>query len=109
MADVPTISAPTGDALKKWIKSKKYRNNATLALEYDTKYALCLLELHPTVTPDDYGTLGTNISAVAGVNGIRLVTDYHSETEVECPALHSEVVSIIADVNYRDNTPPPPE
>ena len=101
---VITITEPTGDTLTKLIFSKRLRASTSKDLENDTKYAVVLLKLAGAVVPGDYPALKTNIEAIAGIQEVSLLIDH--QTRVSVPEYHTQVMSMRADVNLRDDTPP---
>ena len=104
---ITTITDLTADELAKLAFSKRLKAGASpVDLANDTKYAIVLVELHPTVTPDDYATLKTNLLAVSGIQAADLLIDH--QTRASVPADHTQVLSVRADVTLRDDTPVPP-
>lgn len=101
---ISTITDLTADELTKLAFAKRMRANAQATDLVDgTRYAVVLVELHPTVTPGDYGTLRTNLEAVAGVQDVSLLIDHVTRAAV--PANHTQVLKVRADVTLRDDTP----
>ncbi len=76
------VTDVSADVLEKIAFGKK-RANVQVDLKNDTKYALCLLELYPDVTQDDYATLATNVKAVQGIVDIELVVDHKTEAVIQ--------------------------
>ena len=102
---VNTITEPTGDDLTKLVFAKRLRANSSMDLENDTKYALCVLKLAGAVTPADYPALKTNIIAVTGIQDVDLLIDH--QTKATVPENHTQVLSVAADIQLRDDTPAP--
>lgn len=61
-------------------------------LKPETRYAVVLLELHSAVTEGDYGTLGTDIQAVTGVQDIQLLFDRVTPATVDLPVASDLVI-----------------
>ena len=101
-----TITEPTADEQLKLVFGSRVKAFAREDLKDDTKYAVCILELHPAVTPGDYGTLKTNIEAVAGIQNIALLVDHKTRAEADMPENHTQVLHVEANVKLRDDTPP---
>jgi hypothetical protein len=72
-----TLTEPTADErlVNTYRRGMRLRTKPQ-PLDTDTRYAVCLLELHDDVTTDDYATLKANIEGVAGVRKITLVADH---------------------------------
>ena len=70
-----TLTEPSDDQKQIDVYNRKMRAGNVLDITPGDKYALCLLKLNAGVVPSDYGTLGTNIKAVTGVQDIDLVVD----------------------------------
>ncbi len=99
-----TIIDLTDDEKLKLEFAKRRRAHASKDLADDTKYAVVILSLHPTVVPGDYPTLKAAIIAVTGVTDVDLLIDH--QTRAVVPADHTQVLGIRADVTLRDDTPP---
>ena len=72
---VKTISEPSADQKQKTIYNKHMRAGANVTLDPEEKLAVCLLRLHPAVTPADYARLKAAVEAVTGIELIALLDD----------------------------------
>ena len=102
---VETITALSADELLKLEFQKRLKQNITADLADGTKYAVCLVKLAGAVTPGDYLTLKADIEAVTGVQEVSLLIDH--QTKAAVPADHTQVLSVRADIDLRDDTPGP--
>ena len=94
-----TIAEPTAAQQQKAIYNRGMREAGIVDLELGTKYALCLLRLHPDVDqPGDYATLATCVKAVTGIQGVDLVVDSHG-TPATIPEGHKLVM--VCEANLR--------
>lgn len=84
---------------------KALRENTTEDLEDNTRYAVVLLKLHPTVTPDDYPTLKAAMIDVPGIQDVTLLFD--RQTKATMPANHVQTLHLMVDYQKRDDTPKP--
>lgn len=74
-------------------------------LKDGTLYALCVLELHGDVTPDDYAALGAAIKAITGIQDVTLVIDHKTQAVVQ--ENHTQVCRVRANIELDDRTPKP--
>jgi hypothetical protein len=97
-----TLEEPTADQTIVNTYNKGMARSAQEVLEADTRYALCLLKLHSSVTPGDYATLKAAIEGVTGVQNISLVVDHVTRASV--PA--GKELKAVVEINLRlDNAP----
>ena len=89
-----TIPIPSDDTAQQIAMNRRAKQHASKVLPLNQKLAAVLLELNPAVTPSDYGSLGTQIKAIAGIDGVTLLID--GQTPSSIPAgtelrLHTDV------------------
>lgn len=77
-----TLTEPTADQATINAYNKGMAMAAQEVLDTDTRYALCLLKLHSSVTPGDYAALKAAIEGVTGVMNISLVVDHVTRASI---------------------------
>lgn len=81
-----TLTEPNAEEQVIKTYNREMRVADRIVLELNTKYAICLLKLHPAVTPANYPAIGQAINAVPGVQGITLIIDH--QTRASLPEGH---------------------
>jgi len=99
-----TLLEPTADQQIERIYNTGMAVSEQKVLEADTKYALCLLKLHSSVTPDQYPALKAAIEAVSGVQEISLVIDHQTRATVP----DGKQLKVVMEFNLRLDPIPEP-
>ncbi len=81
-----TLIDMTPDQRLRLAVSKGLKRVVNKTLEDGTKYAICLLKLHPTVVPGDYPALKTAVEGVTGIQEIELLVDRETRATEDMPA-----------------------
>jgi hypothetical protein len=95
-----TFPLPTAAEAMTIAVNRKSKNTKTVVVADDQKLALVLLELNSAVTPDDYASLGTQIQAITGIQGVNLVINGITRPSVE--AGEEQIVVVDAHLRTRD-------
>ena len=80
---VQTITEPSADEQKVDLYNTRMRRSNVEVLVADSKYAVCLIRLHPAVNQrGDYPALKVALEAVAGIQDVSLLIDGHAPAVV---------------------------
>ena len=100
-----TISLPTADEAMRIAVNRTAKKSKTMVVADDQKLALVVLELHSSVTPSDYASLGSQINAITGIQGVNLVID--GTTRASVAAGYEQV--LVTEVHLRTHEIPSEE
>ena len=73
MAD--TIPLPTAEEAMRVAVNRSSKRSKTITVGDDQQVAIIKLDLHSSVTPADYASLGSQINAITGLSGANLLID----------------------------------
>ena len=79
-----TIPIPSDDSAQQIAMNRRAKQHSSTVVPTSQKMAAVLLRLNPAVTPGDYGSLGTQIKAIPGIDNINLLID--GQTPASIPA-----------------------
>ena len=97
-----TISIPSAAEAMRDAINRKAKKHKVVVLDLDQKYAAVLLKLNAAVTQSDYGSLGSQITAITGIQGIELLID--GKTPATVPG--GDQYRIATDVQLRQDEIP---
>ena len=89
-----TLTEPAASDQLLYLYRSRMQAMEHVALAAGTKYALCLLKLHPAVTPANYAQLRQDICGVTGIADIEIVVDHETRSELPADTQLAAVVSV---------------
>ena len=97
-----TIQIPTAAEAMRDTINRKAKKHKTITLDPDQKYAAVILKLAAAVTQADYASLGSQITAITGIQSVQLLID--GKTPATIP--DGEQYRLVTDVHLRQDEVP---